>query len=362
MSMKEQVATRESDVALRPFLLARDEAEAECLLARLLSDHAEPITKGIIRRKLSISRGGNSYTGSEDTEDIYSEVLVQLLARLQRARANPDGNAIIDFRGYVAVIAYNACHQHLRQKYPQRWRLKNRLRYLLTHQQGFALWESTGEEWLCGLALWQNRTKEGEHPKPLEALRDNPLALEQAGLSAKNLQLVRLTDLVRAIFQWTGAPAEIDDLVKTVAELQGIKDTPVAGGSTDDRDAKAPEHLPDAHANVVSEVERRMYLQRLWAEIVQLPLRQRIALLLNLRDEQEGVLALLPLIGLASIRQLAETLAIPFEQFARLWNELPLEDAFIADHLSATRQQVINLRKSARARLARRMRAFEEIH
>ena len=154
----------------------------------------------------------------------------------------------------------------------------------------------------------------------------------------------------------------MDDLVKTVAELQGIKDNPVVSGSADDRDANAPERLPDAHANVASEVERRMYLQRLWAEIVQLPLRQRIALLLNLRDEQEGVLALLPLMGLASIRQLAETLAIPFENFARLWNDLPLEDSFIAEHLSATRQQVINLRKSARARLARRMRAFEEVH
>lgn len=105
MSMKDQVATRESDVALRPFLSTTDEAEAERLLARLLSDHAEPITKGIIRRKLSVSRAGNSFPGTEDIEDIYSEVLVQLLTRLQRARANPEENAIIDFRGYVAVIA-----------------------------------------------------------------------------------------------------------------------------------------------------------------------------------------------------------------------------------------------------------------
>ena len=362
MSMKDQVATRESDVALRPFLLTLDEAEAEHLLARLLSDHAEPITKGIIRRKLSVSRAGNSLPGTEDIEDIYSEVVVQLLARLQRARANPEENAIIDFRGYVAVIAYNACHQHLRQKYPQRWRLKNRLRYLLTHQQDFALWESPSAEWLCGLALWQDQSQERGRPIPLQALRDSPVALERAGLSSRNLQLVRLTDLVRAIFRWTGAPVEMDDLVKTVAELQGIKDNPIVGGCVNDRDDNTYERLPDAHANVASEVERRMYLQRLWAEIIQLPLRQRIALLLNLRDEQEGVLALLPLMGLASIRQLAETLAIPFEQFARLWNELPLEDVFIAEHLGATRQQVINLRKSARARLARRMRAFEEAH
>jgi RNA polymerase sigma factor (sigma-70 family) len=357
--MEEQLATRVSDSALRPFLSAPDEAEAERLLAQLLSDHAEPITRGIIGRKLSISRS-SSIAGQEDAEDVYSEVLVQLLSRLQRARANPDANAINDFRGYVAVTTYNACHQHLRQKYPHRWRLKNRLRYLLTHTSGLALWENAGAEWLCGLAFQQGRTKEGERGKPLEPVRDNPRTLERAGLSTENLHFVRLTDLVKAIFQWVGAPVEMDDLVKTVAELQGIKDHPVVGRAVDGRDADAPECLPDAHANVASEVERRMYLRRLWAEIVQLPLRQRIALLLNLRDEQEGVLALLPLMGLATVRQLAETLAIPAEQFARLWNELPLEDALIAEHLGVTRQQVINLRKSARARLARRMRAFEE--
>jgi len=37
---------------------------------------------------------------------------------------------------------------------------------------------------------------------------------------------------------------------------------------------------------------------------------------------------------------------------------LPLEDAAIAERLGLTRQQVINLRKSARARLARRMRGL----
>jgi hypothetical protein len=46
------------------------------------------------------------------------------------------------------------------------------------------------------------------------------------------------------------------------------------------------------------------------------------------------------------------------EEFANLWNELPLEDASIASLLGVTRQQVINLRKSARERLTRRMKGF----
>ncbi|MEP6635074.1 MAG: hypothetical protein ABJB97_00010 [Acidobacteriota bacterium] len=354
------MATRGSDVALQPFLLAPDEAEAERLLARLLSDHAEPIIKGIIKRKVSVSSSGSSPTGSEDAEDMYSDALVQLLARLQRARACPDVNAINDFRGYVAVITYNACNQRLRRKYPERWRLKNRLRYLLTRQQDFALWETAGAEWLCGLALWQRQTKEGESGTSLEQLRDHPRALERTRLPTENLQLMSLPDLVSAVFQCAGAPVEFDELVRTVSELQGIQDHRVVGGAGDERDARALERLPDLRASVASEVEQRSYLGKLWAEIVQLPLRQRVSLLLNLRNEQEGVLALFPLMGLVSLRQLAESLAMSAEQFARLWNDLPLEDTIIAEHLGVTRQQVINLRKSARARLARRMRSFDE--
>jgi hypothetical protein len=37
---------------------------------------------------------------------------------------------------------------------------------------------------------------------------------------------------------------------------------------------------------------------------------------------------------------------------------LPLDDATIAGLLGLTRQQVINLRKSARERLARRLKGF----
>jgi hypothetical protein len=46
------------------------------------------------------------------------------------------------------------------------------------------------------------------------------------------------------------------------------------------------------------------------------------------------------------------------DDLAGLWHELPLDDRRIAERLAVTRQQVINLRKAARARLARRARAW----
>ena len=102
-----------------------------------------------------------------------------------------------------------------------------------------------------------------------------------------------------------------------------------------------------------------MFLQRLWEELQQLPRNQRTALLLNLKDPSGfSSITLFPATGIATLRQLAEALEIGAEDFAAMWNDLPLEDARIADLLGLTRQQVINARKSGRERLSRRLKGF----
>jgi hypothetical protein len=99
----------------------------------------------------------------------------------------------------------------------------------------------------------------------------------------------------------------------------------------------------------------REELQALWREVAELPLNQRIALLLNLRDPDGGsAMHALPATGIVSMVELARLLGIDDAELAALWDQLPLDDLTIASRLGLTRQQVINLRKSARARLARR--------
>ncbi|HUR82071.1 MAG TPA: hypothetical protein VM733_15000, partial [Thermoanaerobaculia bacterium] len=84
---------------------------------------------------------------------------------------------------------------------------------------------------------------------------------------------------------------------------------------------------------------------------------QRKALLLNLRGEDEpNVIALLILTGTAKFDDIAAAREMSGQELAELWNELPLDDLRIAAALGVTRQQVINLRKSARERLRRRLR------
>src|SRR5207244_2363618 len=103
-------------------------------------------------------------------------------------------------------------------------------------------------------------------------------------------------------------------------------------------------------------VESRDTLRMVWKEIRELPARQRCALLLNLREEEEGnALALLVTSGIATLQEIAAVLEMSVSELAEIWASLPVDDRTIAERLGLTRQQVINLRKSARARLARRI-------
>ena len=67
----------------------------------------------------------------------------------------------------------------------------------------------------------------------------------------------------------------------------------------------------------------------------------------------------LPATGIATFEQIAQILEIPAAQFEQLWTDLPLDDLHIAAYLVATRQQVINLRKTARERLLKRMNGLK---
>jgi DNA-directed RNA polymerase specialized sigma24 family protein len=360
--MKERTSTQETDAQLLPFLRAEDEGEAHELLSDLVRTEAEPLIKAIIGRKLRVSVNGGGYSrAAQEAEDVRSEILLQLISRLRALKEDSEGKAIANFRSYVAVTAHNACHEFLRRKYPERWRLKNRLRYLLTHQAGFALWETEQGEWLCGTEAWRAKEIKPGSAGRIRELRNDSLALELPGMTGRNPHLMHPAELVAAIFKQVGGPVELDELVGTLAELQGVKDAaPEVAGQDDEEETNDPyAGLAAGGSDIATELEQRHYVERLWREICELPARQRAALLLNLRDDGGGdVIALFPMLGVASIRQIADALELPAEEFAALWHDLPLDDATIAGRLNLSRQQVINLRKSARERLARRMREF----
>jgi hypothetical protein len=193
----------------------------------------------------------------------------------------------------------------------------------------------------------------------LQTLREQLKATLPSSLTLDDLHRKKLKEFLTPVFTTLACPVDIDELVKLVADVCGLQDKTILADTEEESPGTLSELLPDSRADIAQEFERRAYLQKLWSEICELPERQRAALLLNLKDAQGGSgLALFPLTGTASFQQLAQALSRSAEELARLWNDLPLDDLQIAESLKLTRQQVINLRKSARERLSRRLKDY----
>ncbi len=330
----------DSDVLVREFIDAIDPNEGERSLAHLMVVHAEPQ----IRRMLGQRMAATGVVERQDMEDLCAEVLSELLAKLRQVKTSAGADAIESFSSYTATITYRAYSDYLRRKYPKRHRLKTQLRYLLQVDPRFELRENQNHVWLCSLSQWSESQRQ---------LRKIPTLEELGGLAdefAVGKPVAQPAEFVANLLKRLSAPVELNDLVGIVAEFWGVRDR--SGVELDELDAASLHGKPKGR----DVIELREWLSRLWTEIRTLPLAQRRALLLNLRDERGGpALALVPIAGIASLRDIAAVLEMAESELVSLWNQLPIDDLTIAERLGLTRQQVINLRKSARARLTRRL-------
>jgi hypothetical protein len=270
---------------------------------------------------------------------------------LQTLRTHPGAGDIECLADYTAAATYSACAHHLRRRYPERSRLKNQLRYVLEQNARFALWTASDGGLRCGLSPWYGQE---ESPVAAQRLADLEQQLERWPHSWEQAKLglsAELGQLVAEVFDQVGGPIELDGLIRFVADVWRIQ-SGRNRGSGGDRVERLAETGPTAEMSI----DRRRLLNRLWTEVQHLPVRQRAALLLNLRDAQgAGLLWILPVTGIASMRAIAHALEMPAEEFASLWSRLPIDDITLAEQLDCTRQQVINLRMSARKRLRNRL-------
>src|SRR5262245_2144378 len=215
----------QSDAVLLPFLRAQDETTSGTALEQLICESAQ-LVRDVIRNKLRVGHSSDRDLTDDQAADLASDVTMKLVGRLRELRSQPAAKAINNFRGYVAVMAYHACDEFLRQKYPRRYSLKNQLRYLLTHRDGLKLWESADGTLLGGYAGCDSSLLRHKSARPGPEVLTGFAALNHAELS--------LPDLVSAIFNDCDAPLELDELVSLVADLRDIKDEPTAPVSIDD--------------------------------------------------------------------------------------------------------------------------------
>lgn len=306
----------------------------------------------IVRRKLHVTLGAaDTSQRNQDALELVSEIQVLLLSGIARCPDQNGGDGVRDLRGYAATVTANVCYQYFRTKFPVRTREANRLRYILSHRKEFAIWKDKSHHWLCGFAGWKERSS----PAVVA-----PEIVDLGAITHGKSEREKYFAILNWAFKEAGAPLVFDDLLEIAMSALQLHD--VIDHNTDDELQDLLETVPDPRTGVDEEIVSAERLNELWRAVMRLPLNHRKVLLLNLKDRHgEGLIALVPMTGTATVREIAAALGFAAEEFATIWNTLPWDDLRIGEHLGLARQQVINLRQSARAKLLRHLREIGNI-
>lgn len=341
-----------------------------------------PVVRAILMRKSGMTLAADDARADNvDAIDLYQDILARLWERLVEATGEaPD---VRDFKGYAAQVAYNAWSDHLREKYPRRASLKNRLRYFLGHQSAYAIWENAENELVAGLRKWQFGAPAATGER-LVALRSKRERLPSGTVPAKAMERFDAADwqrLLDALFARLGGPTSVDDLVGAVADLIGLREDRIESLDEDAGDDAPLDELADSAPRPDQRVELRQQLARLWAGVLALEPEYRCAYLLNIPGpgKSRGDIEVFAMQGIASVVEIGAALGLASPQygllwtaldlepddrdelarldtaeecFCLLWKYLPLADALIGRMLGLEPQQVINRRMFAMRKLA----------
>src|SRR5215510_3602385 len=205
----------------------------------LLAEAEETIT-GIIRKKFSVSLSPtDGRRENEEALDLCQEVRLLLLEKLLQS----DGEPIRNVRDYAAVLTYHRCAQRRRAANPEWHSLKNRVRYFLENQPGYAVWSNDEGEFFCGFVSLKNRRKSLQANDRLEELYQEKTHLLPATVIGKVLDNLKRGDweeLCDAIFKHLESPIELDEAVSLIAEVFGVKEAREADSSANRQDDDPP--------------------------------------------------------------------------------------------------------------------------
>jgi len=347
--------------------------------------HAAEIVRAVLRRKSGMSlRDNDPRPANLEALELVQDVVARLWEREVDAGADAPADAV----AFAATVAHNAWSDHLRRKYPRRTSLKNRLRYFLSHQPKYRVWDHADGDSVAGLHAWQVTGRAPADPARLRAWTgadgERAAGLPRASVPRKPMEACGADDwdrLLGALFEQAQAPLVLDDLVRVVAVLLDLQEDRIESlsgsdedGDLDPADTEAPG--PERRAEI------RAMLRRLWGAVRALRPDYRLAYLLNIpgAGKTRGDIEVFALHGIASIEEIAAAIGLDaaryqrlfaelplddadrtaaaacgddLERFALLWRQLPLPDAAIGTLLGLGQQQVINRRMLALRELAR---------
>ena len=315
----------------------------------LIAAYADPIIKRVLLQRLSLHidprrKGLNQ----PEAEDLYQTVLLKLVSCLGATGNALKTQDIYEVGNYVATITHNVCNDFLRMKYPERNRLKNKLRDLIRRNPDFTCWMMENRT-LCGHIKWAGCSESSVAEKLIGEIDEQDH--DQSGrLKIADLVKLPLSKLVSELFHRFEGPVEIDNLVQIVAKLQGIKER--LNESIDGDDLSTLE-MTNSLARHDEYLEVKELLLRLWNTCGELPLNQRKAFIFTSHDYTgESILHRVLREQIVPISQIYKSLNLTREELMMIWKRLPMSTADAAMELGTSIAMIAKWRHRALRKLS----------
>ncbi len=378
------------DETLRLLVTVVDEDERESLLHDLIFVQAAPLVRRTIRYRLRshFGRVGGGLN-NPDAEDLFGNIVLKLIARVELLRARNEGSkapslrppdsqeaesevqvqddefrktelridksrtddsGIDHFRQYIIRVASNACHDFLRAKYPARARLKDSLRDLLERHPDFTIWKGNDGEIYASLVDLQHIEPDRlSVDKSLQLLSEPEALADELGRSGSGKSGVR-PSFCRSS-RHVGGSIEFDTLVTLLGAVSGVRDQPVVALESEEH--RLHSALIESPVRCETRIEARQTLEILWKVLSDFSYQQRAAYFLGFRDSRgEDLLTLLMDANVVHPSLIASKFGWSLDYLMTVWKQMPLDSASIAELLGTTRQNVNKLRYRTMKRLS----------
>src|SRR5262249_52663736 len=143
----------------RVIFAAENNSSHHATTDELIVSYVDPVIKKVItqRFRLYLNTHQNILL-SPELEDLYQTIVMRLYGNNWVRTVLLPKHDIDEVKKYAATIAHNVCNDFFRARYPERNRLKDKLRDLLKRHPDFAHWK-VGDQTLCGFADWLGRSR-----------------------------------------------------------------------------------------------------------------------------------------------------------------------------------------------------------
>jgi RNA polymerase sigma factor (sigma-70 family) len=316
----------------------------------LITIYATPIIKRVLLQRLNFYfNPGRKDLHHPETEDLYQTVILKLITSISTHDPDTSIQGTEEIRKYIATITHNVCNDYLRMKYPERNRLKYKIRDLIRRYPEFSCWK-VENRFLCGLVEWRDRPESNRAEKLIFELNEKGSNTEIGKFTLVELVPFSLYRQVSHLFYWCDGPMELENLVHIIARIQGIKDYP---SESLNEEGIFNQHISCSPGQYSENVETKELLYKLWINSCKLPYNQRRTIILTSYDHTgESLLHRLLREQIVTITQIYRGLKMTREELISIWEKLPLDTSTAAVEFGTSTGMIAKWRHRALKKLA----------